>query len=167
MCVNDLGKSLKDITCVIAGKINLDSDKLEAIAEKASTKFTPVAVVSPTSKPESLNNQRGETDYPMVVAKGPMMSSVLCDYISSTIHDRCTVRDNSVIVYKMNWSPVSNDKKIDAWATSRFGKIADLKSALAYLSIMNCEANASAVVSFMKSTVDVKSLAAAVKGAMK
>lgn len=167
-CVNDMHKHLKNIVAVVIGKVNMDKEKLTDIVDKATAKFNAGHALSPAKKPESLSFAKHNTDYPVIKSKG-MMATVVADYITSATHERAVVKDGSVIVYKLEWTSknINDAHRIDNWANAKFGKSQELKSALVYLACVNAEINPSAVVSFMKESIDVKKLALSVKEALK
>lgn len=164
-CANSLRDSLKKLTCVSSGKININKEALEKLVESAAAKYKSGEKLKPESKPESLAEKEGTTSFPTVKASG-MHAVFLANFLRNATTESVAVNSEEVIVYKQNWKPSAGlSGKIEYWA--KFAdKVGDLSAAFTYFAIMNRDTDPATLHSFSSEKLTTTELAAAVKKAL-
>lgn len=164
-CVNKLRESLKHVTCVSVGKINISQAALDALVESAASKYKTADKLKPETKPESLAAEAGETSYPTVKAAG-INAVLLANFLRSVLTESVAVNSGEVIVYKNNWKPSATlVAKVDHWV--KFAdKVNDLPAAFTYFAIMSGDTDPDTLHTFSSKKLTTSDIAKSVKASL-
>ena len=166
--VNQLRESLKNLTCIVCGKINVTKDTLSLIAESSAAKFkSDFTKFTDVEKPESLSAEPGESTYPFLSAK-KMDITFVADFLRGNTQELVVVNSEKALIYKQNWKlPSGLESKLDLWIKRNYEKIADLKPALIYISITRGDVDPDTICDFISQKFELSDLKAAIKSALK
>lgn len=167
--VNDLRDSLKNVTCVASGKINLTKETLSAIVESAASKYKSDFKKLPNAtKPASLSAEPGESIYPHLSAKG-MNVTFVADFLRNNTQELVVVNSDKVLIYKENWklSTSLNSDKVEFWIKRNYEKLHDLKPALIYISMFRGDVDPETICGFIDRKFSLSDLESAINAALK
>jgi hypothetical protein len=166
---NQLRDSLKDVTCVASGKINMTKDTLSAIVQSAASKYkSDFKKLSGETKPMSLSAEPGESSYPHLSAK-KMNVTFVADFLRNNTQELVVVNSEKVLVYRQNWKPSASldAHKVDFWIKRNYEKIHDLKPALIYISMIRGDVDPETICDFIDQKFTLSDLSSAIKSALK
>jgi len=161
-CANKLAGELGSLVAVVSGKAAIAADKLNAATTAAASKHVSAAKIAKNTKPTSLSEPQGDTDYPKIKASG--VGAIFVSVLLNELRVSHSVSSGNVIVYAN--VPKLTKKRIDGHATLRYGKMKELQAGLVQLGCASNQLNPSALASVAKSPPTVAKIAELLRQAL-